>query len=141
MLFKATGESTGKSLSLIEQTLPPGFAPPLHIHHGEDEAFYILEGSLTFVCGEHRWQVDAGSFIFLPKDIAHGFLVEGNAPARLLQFAVPTGLEQFHVEMGQPATSLTLPPPTPPDLAKLQTLSAKYGIELVGPPIAHEDAH
>ncbi len=138
MLFKATGEGNGQTLSLIEQVLPPGFAPPLHLHPAEDEAFYILEGELTFVCGERRWHAGAGAFIFLPKNLAHGFLVEGSEPARLLQFTVPAGLERFHAEMGEPARSLTIPPPTPPDLVKLQTLAAKYHIEIVGPPLGHE---
>ena len=138
MLFKATGEDNGQAFSLIEQTLPPGFAPPLHVHHAEDEAFYILEGSLTFVCGENRWQAEAGSFLFLPRDIAHGFLVESNTPARLLQFTFPAGLEHFHAEMGEPAQALVLPPMTPPDMAKMQELAAKYQFDIVGPPLGHE---
>ena len=137
MLFKATGQDNAQTFSLIEQVLPPGFAPPLHVHHAEDEAFYILEGELTFVCGERRWHADTGAFIFLPREIAHGFLVEGSQPARLLQFTVPAGLEQFHAEMGEPAQSLTIPPPTPPDLAKMQALAATYHFEIVGPPVGH----
>jgi quercetin dioxygenase-like cupin family protein len=138
MIFKATGKDNAQTFSLIEQILPPGFAPPLHVHHAEDEAFYILEGELTFVCGEHRWHADTGAFIFLPKDIAHGFLVEGSQPARLLQFTVPAGLEQFHAEMGEPARSLTMPPSGPPDLAKMQALADNYYFEIVGPPVGHE---
>ena len=138
MLFKATSEETGQTFSLIEQTLPPGFAPPLHTHHAEDEAFYILEGSFTFVCGERRWHADAGSFVYLPRDIPHGFLVEGELPARTLQFTFPAGLERFHAEMGEPAQSLTLPPMAPPDLAKMQQLAGKYHFEIVGPPVTRE---
>jgi len=135
MLFKATAQSTGQSFSLIEQDLPAGFATPLHVHHAEDEAFYVLAGTLTFICGDQRWDVATGAFIFLPKDLAHGFVVTGAAPARLLQFTIPGGFEQFHVEMGEPAQSLSLPPPDAPDLAKMQILAAKYGVEIVGPPI------
>jgi quercetin dioxygenase-like cupin family protein len=138
MLFKATGEDNGETFSLIEQVLPPGFAPPLHVHHAEDEAFYVLDGELTFVCGEHRWHAEAGAFVYLPKEIPHGFLVEGSQPARLLQLTVPAGLEHFHAEMGEPAQSLTIPSPTPPDLAKLQALSAKYHTDIVGAPVEHE---
>ncbi len=138
MLFKATGADNGQTFSLIEQTLPPGFAPPLHVHHAEDEAFYVLEGAFTFVCGENRWHAEPGAFIFLPREIAHGFLVEGNMPGRLLQFTFPAGLENFHAEMGEPAQSLTLPPMSPPDMAKMQTLAAKYHFDIVGPPMEHE---
>lgn len=138
MLLKATGERNGHTFSLIEQVLPPGFAPPLHVHHAEDEAFYILEGALTFVCGERRWHASAGSFVYLPKEIPHGFLVEDGAQARLLQFTVPAGLEHFHVEMGEPAQSLTIPPPSLPDMEKMQALAAKYHFDIVGPPLGHE---
>ena len=138
MLFKATGADNGQTFSLIEQTLPPGFAPPLHVHHAEDEAFYVLEGAFAFVCGENRWHAEPGAFIFLPREIAHGFLVEGNAPGRLLQFTFPAGLENFHAEMGEPAQSLTLPPMSPPDMAKMQTLAAKYHFDIVGSPVEHE---
>lgn len=138
MQFKATGEDNGETFSLIEQVLPPGFAPPLHVHHAEDEAFYILDGEIAVVCGEHRWHAGAGTFVYLPKEIPHGFLVEGSQPARLLQFTAPAGLEHFHAEMGEPAQSLTIPPPTPPDLAKMQALAAKYHFEIVGPPVGPE---
>jgi quercetin dioxygenase-like cupin family protein len=138
MQFKATGADTGQTFSLIEQTLSPGFSPPLHIHRAEDEAFYVLEGDLTFVCGEHRWHAGAGSFIFLPREIAHSFLVGGSEPARLLQFTFPAGLENFHAEMGEPAPSLTLPPMSQPDMEKMQALAAKYHFEIVGPPLGHE---
>lgn len=138
MLFKATGVDNGQTFSLIEQTLPPGFSPPLHVHHAEDEAFYVLEGSFTFVCGDHRWRVEAGGFIYLPREIPHGFLVEGAEPARLLQFTFPAGLENFHAEMGEPAQSITLPPMSPPDMAKMQELSAKYHFDIVGPPMRPE---
>ena len=138
MLFKAAGPDNEQGFSLIEQTMPPGFAPPLHVHHAEDEAFYVLEGEITFVCGDLRWHAEPGAFIFLPKGIAHGFVVEGDAPARLLQFTVPAGLEQFHVEMGEPAQSLTIPPQTPPDMAKMQALAAKYHFDIVGPPLERD---
>ncbi|MGH9454238.1 MAG: cupin domain-containing protein [Terriglobia bacterium] len=48
--MKATGESTGGAFGLIEQLIPAGFATPYHVHHAEDEAFYVLEGQLTFIC-------------------------------------------------------------------------------------------
>lgn len=137
MTFKATGAQTGNSFSLIEQVLPPGFAPPLHVHHAEDEAFYLIDGTITFYCGEQTFSATAGSFIYLPKDIPHAFLVEGDKPARLLQLAAPTGFEYFHVEMGEPAPSRTLPPPGAPDIPKLLALAPKYNFEVVGPPPSH----
>ena len=47
--MKSTGESTNGAFGLIEQLIPAGFASPYHIHHLEDEAFYVLEGEVMFV--------------------------------------------------------------------------------------------
>lgn len=132
--LKATHEQTGGTFSLIEQVVPPGFAPPRHVHHGEDEAFYVIDGEMTFFCGDQTFAARAGSFVFLPKDIPHTFLVSDDKAARLLQWTTPAGFEQFHVELGEPAASLTLPPPAAPAIAQLLALAPKYKFEVVGPP-------
>lgn len=134
MSLKASGEQTGGAFGLIEQVLPPGFAPPLHIHHDEDEAFYLLEGEMSFTCGDQTTRAKPGSFIFFPRDIPHWFRVEGTKSARLLQLNAPAGLERFFVEAGKPATELVLPPAELPDLEKLVSIAAKYNLEILGPP-------
>lgn len=132
--FKAVGEGSNGGFGLIEQLLPAGFAPPLHVHHNEDEAFYLLEGEITFHCGEKAMKAAAGSFVFFPRDIPHWFLVEGDQPARLLQFNAPAGLEHFFAEMGQPAESMSLPAPSEPDMGLMMGLAHKYNFEILGPP-------
>jgi quercetin dioxygenase-like cupin family protein len=132
--LKATNAQTGGAFGLIEQVLPAGFAPPRHVHHREDEAFYVIEGEITFFCGDQTFAAPAGSFVFLPKDIPHAFLVGGDRPARLLQMTTPGGFEQFHVDLGEPALSLTLPPPAAPAIEKLLALGPTYNFEVVGPP-------
>ena len=102
--MKATGEQTGGALGLVEQILPAGFASPWHLHHNEDEAFYVAEGDMMFICGDDRLAAGPGSWVWGPRGIPHGFRVEGTAPARLLLFATPAGFEQFVVELGEPAT-------------------------------------
>jgi quercetin dioxygenase-like cupin family protein len=134
MTVKAAGETTNQGFALIEQVLPPGFAPPPHLHHSEDEAFYLLEGSITFTCGDRTFNATPGSFVYLPRGIVHGFTVASAQPARLLQINTPTGLEHFFEEMGEKAQTLTLPPLGPPDVEKLLALSAKYHVEIQGPP-------
>src|SRR5919108_2655239 len=66
MTLLATGQETGGTFGLIEQALPPGFGPPPHVHHGEDEAFYILEGGLTFTCGGRAPRAGGGGVLFSP---------------------------------------------------------------------------
>jgi quercetin dioxygenase-like cupin family protein len=128
---KATGEQTGGAFALIEQVLPRGSDSPFHVHHAEDETFYILEGEATFLSGGQRMKATAGSFIFLPRDIPHGFRVD--APTKLLILTTPAGFEQFVLEMSEPARELALPPALPPDMAKLMSLARKYRIDILGP--------
>jgi quercetin dioxygenase-like cupin family protein len=136
MSLKATGAQTNGAFGLIEQVLPHGFAPPLHIHHGEDEAFYLLEGEASFTCGDQTVKAKPGSFIFFPRDIPHWFRIEGAKPARLLQLNTPAGVEHFFVEAGEPALESVLPPAGPPDLEKLVAIAGKYNLEILGPPPA-----
>jgi quercetin dioxygenase-like cupin family protein len=128
---KALGEQTGGAFALIEQTIPAGFASPYHLHHREDETFYVLDGEVTFISGDRRIKGTAGSYIFLPRNIPHGFRTE--APSRLLILTNPAGFEQFVLDMGEPATVVTTPPSAPPDMDKLMQLAAKYQIDILGP--------
>lgn len=134
MTLKAQGATTGGAFGLIEQELPPAFATPRHIHHGEDEAFYILRGELTFQCGERTLVAGEGAFVFLPKDIAHEFQVTSSAPARLLQFNFPAGAERFFVEAGEAVTPGATAPSAPPDFGNVMMVSEKYRLEILPPP-------
>ena len=60
MTFKASGEDTGGAYALTDSMVPPGGGPPPHIHHCEDEAFWVLVGELEVLVGETiriRWWV------------------------------------------------------------------------------------
>jgi quercetin dioxygenase-like cupin family protein len=136
MLIKATAEMTNGAYGLIEVTIPPGFSPPQHIHHREDESFYVLDGGLTVQCGEQTISASAGSYVFLPRDVPHSFVVEGDTPVRMLNITSPGGGEHFFAAAGRPAESEGLPPLGPPDIDRLRAASQQYGSELVGPPLA-----
>jgi quercetin dioxygenase-like cupin family protein len=125
-VLRATSETTNGAFGLVEQTMPPGFASPYHTHHREDEAFYVLEGEMAFVCGGAWTVARAGTYVFGPREIPHGFKVLGDAPARMLLLCAPGGFAQFVVEMSEPT-------PAPPDMAKLMMLAAKYDVEILGP--------
>ena len=65
---KATGRETGGQYTLVEVLEPQGAAAPLHVHHNEDEAFYVLlEGEMTFYVGEETYKAGPGSFVFGPR--------------------------------------------------------------------------
>ncbi|MBA3777776.1 MAG: cupin domain-containing protein [Chloroflexi bacterium] len=133
--IKAGRTQTGNAaFAVVEFTLPPGFAPPPHIHHMEDEAFFILEGSATGTCGDEQWEAEPGSFIWLPRGVAHGFKVGTDGPLKVFQITAPAGFDEFVKEVGEPAPSRTLPVQSPPDIEKLNAAAAKVGIEHLGPP-------
>ena len=75
-MVKLTVEQTGGAFSLIEDVLPPGRDTPYHVHHHDDETFFILEGEATFFSGEKRIHGGPGCTIFLPREIPHGFKAE-----------------------------------------------------------------
>jgi mannose-6-phosphate isomerase-like protein (cupin superfamily) len=130
MTVKAGAEETGNAFTLLEWTAPAGFAPPPHTHHAEDEAFFILEGSMVVTCGGTSWEAATGAFVFLPRGVPHGFTVTGETPLRGLQLTVPAGFERFIAEAGEPIESATSPVPTAPDIEKLLTAAAKHHIEI-----------
>ncbi len=135
--LKATRAETRGAYGLVDELLPPGFAPPLHIHYGEDEAFYLLAGQVRFACGTERYEATAGAFIFLPRGVAHTFRVVGEEPARMLNLLSPGGFERFFEQDGVPAPDYVLPPDSgPADLAHLRALAAHYQCAIIGPPLA-----
>ena len=134
--IKAPSAATGGQLSVSEQLLPEGSSPPLHVHHREDEAFYILEGQLTCQAGDQILTATAGSFVWLPRDMPHGFRVD-SPTARILTLCLPGGFEEFFFAIGQPAAQLTLPP-APDEPLDVETMAGHahaYGVDIVGPPM------
>src|SRR5229473_3259910 len=82
VVIKASGEHTLGQLGVMESAYPPGLSVHEHVHAGEDEMFYLLEGELAVFCGEDHWTVTAGSFVFVPRDRPHGFTVTSDLTRR-----------------------------------------------------------
>ncbi len=137
MSVKVDAARTDGAYMLVECLLAPGFGPPPHIHHRDDEAFYILEGELSGFCGDRTWRGGPGAFVFMPRGIPHAFRVEGDTPARVLQLGNGSGFERFIAEAGEPARAPTLPPPPGPDaIGRMLATAPKYAIEILPPPAA-----
>lgn len=108
--------------------------PPLHIHRREDEAWYVLNGGMTFYVADEVFTAPSGSFVFAPRGIPHNFTVDVE-PTRVLLFASPAGFERFAFEFGEPAVTDEPPPGLAiPDPDVLGPIAERYGIEVVGPP-------
>ncbi len=132
--FKASGEDTGGAYSFTDSVVPSGGGAPPHVHHREDEAFWVLEGELEVQVGENTFRSRAGSFVHLPRDIQHAYQNVGTGPARFLTLMVPAGLEKFFEEVGKPATDQSSPPPfEEEDIDKLLAVAPKYGVEILLP--------
>jgi mannose-6-phosphate isomerase-like protein (cupin superfamily) len=97
--IKVTAEQTGGQYALVEILAPDDYEGVLHVHHFEDEGFYILEGEMIFHVGEETIKAHPGSFLFGPKDVPHAFTVD-SGPAKLLFVFSPAGLEAGIREMG-----------------------------------------
>ncbi len=135
LTLKSTAESTGGTVAVTENLAPRGAGSPLHVHHNEDEWFYVIEGELTFWVGGEVITAGAGGFVFGPRDIPHTFMVSSEQ-ARFLLVVEPAGFEGFVRAGAQPAQALVIPPPAtePPDIEAMTRLAAQYGIEILGPP-------
>jgi mannose-6-phosphate isomerase-like protein (cupin superfamily) len=138
--FKVVSEDTNGDFALWEVTLRPGEgAPPPHLHLQEDETFYVLEGELEFMAGNHASKVTPGSFVYIPRNTMHTFRNVGTTPAKLLVSVVPGGFEKFFFKVGEPDMDKSSPPVPegPPDVEKLVATAAKYNCEIPPPPQAH----
>ena len=133
LVQKAASADTGGRFDLLDQTMPPRYAVPKHVHHNEDEAWYVLEGQMTFRCGGREVVAGPHSWVFAPRAVPHTFVV-GASGARALTFAFPSGFADFVAEFGEPAATLTVPPDAPLDEVRLVEVAPRYGVEILGPP-------
>jgi quercetin dioxygenase-like cupin family protein len=134
-VIKTTAAHTAGQLTIVEITAPPGLEAPLHVHHRDDEGFWILEGDVTFEVGDARIEARAGDYVFGPRNIPHRYTV-GNDGCRMLLIMVPGGLEDVLRATSEPAPSRTVPPPPeeapdPAEIERLKALVAEHGYELL----------
>jgi quercetin dioxygenase-like cupin family protein len=124
--YLATGAETDAGYFLVEATVPPGGGPPFHIQTREEDAFYILEGELSFYGDAGEIVAGPGTFLNIPKGAKHRFRNNGDATAKMLFFFTPAGIEGLFDEFGKMEVSSG-------DLASalkaMNVLGEKYGVE------------
>jgi mannose-6-phosphate isomerase-like protein (cupin superfamily) len=91
MCVKASESETAGLFTLLEAEEPPGFGPPLHIHHDAAETFYVLKGEYRIFVGGEDWVCPAGSFVYIPAGVTHGFRV-GDMPSSKLNLYTPAAM-------------------------------------------------
>jgi quercetin dioxygenase-like cupin family protein len=88
------GEQSNGELAIVEHITPAGApGPPLH-SHAFDEAFYILDGELTFLVGDRLTTAHAGALVLAPRGAPHTLANQTDAPARSLIVLTPAGFER-----------------------------------------------
>lgn len=134
--FLATGAETDGKYALWEATVPPGGGPPPHVHSREEEAFYVLEGEITFRANGETIIARAGEFANMPTGSVHSFKNETDRVARMLITVAPAGLEEMFFAIGVPLPegSTAAVPPNHDEIERLIALAPQYGIELRLPP-------
>lgn len=127
---KVIGSSTTGRLDVVDHRVPAGYSPPLHVHRGQDEIFFVIDGRLTVQCGDQTWQAGPGSLAFLPRDIPHGFTVSRDGPGRTLLINAPSGFADLIRDLGTAAPQLDLPGPDVPmpDPERAKARSEAHGV-------------
>jgi quercetin dioxygenase-like cupin family protein len=132
MTFKATGESTGGNLVLLENLTAPGGGPPPHIHTREDEFFYVLDGTFEIRIDDDVHAVGPGGFAYVPRGTVHNFRNTAATAGRILVGFTPSGMEGFFRASGRPAVDDGPAPPLDDDeIARTTAAAPVYGVEAV----------
>jgi mannose-6-phosphate isomerase-like protein (cupin superfamily) len=135
--FLITGEETGGAAFVAELSVPPAGGPPPHIHHREDESFFVREGTLAIRVGDRVVNASAGDFVHVPRGTVHCFKNTGDKHAKMWVTFTPAGMEKFFQEGFYPAGDRSVGPATLTEelLARMLAAAPKCGLEFLPPEI------
>ncbi len=120
--FKVLSEQTGGAYAILEQQIPAGHGPPLHVHRHETEVFYVLEGQFEITIGDRKVAAPPGAMVVGPRNIRHTFRNVGPTVGKLLLTVIPGRFANFFIEVdGVPDD----------DRAAIKALCAKYDVEIL----------
>jgi len=126
---KVSATESAGALSFFMTEDPPRVGPPLHVHHREDETFYAVEGEYAVQVGDRMSTLRQGQCAFLPRGVPHTYANAGASTGKLLVLTTPGGFDGFFREVDALSRATA---PTPENVAPI---GARYGLEIVGPPI------
>ena len=124
MVVKASSDQTSGAFTLLQADEPPGFGPPVHIHHDTAEAFYVVSGEYVIFVDEAEHVCPAGSFIYIPAGVRHGFRV-GSQPSNKLNLFTPAAMIGYF-----DALSAAIASGAGQD--ELAAIASANGVEIVG---------
>jgi quercetin dioxygenase-like cupin family protein len=127
-----TGDQTQGQFALVETVVRRTEEPPLHSHTRENEFVYVVQGEVKFYLDGNGMTCAAGDHVFLPKGSEHTYSIESEE-ARMLVLLMPAGLEGYYQEMNKAVD-------VEQSIERLITVSARYGMEIMGPGPAEDTA-
>jgi mannose-6-phosphate isomerase-like protein (cupin superfamily) len=129
--FKVSTRDTDGGLSIVEVTSLQKGGPARHLHHEQDEWFYIVEGEHVIEVGEERYEVGPGDSLLAPRKVAHAWAHVGEGTGRLFGALQPAGeIEAFFEDLAKLGSN--------PEREELSRAFSSHGMEMVGPPLSIE---
>lgn len=124
----ASGDETADAFALLK-TLnePPGFGPPMHRHRDSAEAFFVLDGEYLMFIDDEQHACPAGTFVYVPRGVAHTFKVTSSVPGRKLNLFTPAAMVRFFEELAAAESDGTATPEL------LSEITARSNMEVLGP--------
>lgn len=129
---KLTSEESGGSCTTFELSAMPQTGPYRHVHHREDEWYYVLSGEFLFKAGDEEHTLPVGASIWLPKGIPHVWANVSSQEGKLILVCLPGGFEKFFDEMGREMANVH---DTAGAEKTMKEVMARYDMELLGPPL------
>lgn len=123
--LKIAGQDTNQQLTMFSGKYHKHDGPPFHVHHGQDEQFYIIEGEFLVQVGDQTYNLTGGDTIFLPREVPHSFLVLSETGKMFFQTNPSGQTEALFYRLSQ------LPPTA--TLASINQVHQDHGISIVGP--------
>ncbi|MEO6851247.1 MAG: cupin domain-containing protein [Mucilaginibacter sp.] len=132
-----TGKETKGAFATIDMLVPPGGGPGPHAHADFEETFYVVDGEVEVKSEAGTYIAKTGTYVVIPKGgVVHCFKNKSDKVAHLLCTVIPSGLEEFFMEIGKPVASgefLPPPPMDPESIKKLVAIAERYGQKVFPP--------
>ena len=126
--FKVSTLDTDGGLAICEITSFHKGGPARHLHHEQDEWFYVVEGEYVIEVGEERYELGPGDSVLAPRKVAHVWAHVGEGTGRVIAALQPAGeIEAFFDELATLGSS--------PEREVLRRVFSSHGLELIGPPL------
>jgi mannose-6-phosphate isomerase-like protein (cupin superfamily) len=128
---KLSSKDTDGDLLIYDTVRQSKGGPALHVHHAQDEWFYVIKGDFIVQVGEETLTLTAGDSAFAPRSIPHAFAKTSEGEAQMLVLFQPAGsMEDFFLQMARISKDVL-----PNQDQVLKDLWATHGMEVVGPPL------